>query len=52
MLDFPDFQTLVNKALIVEREHKLANDHKSTYEDRKRKFEPKNDGQIIQKART
>ena len=37
MLDFPDFQTLVNKAFIDEREHK------SGYDDRKRKFEPKKD---------
>ena len=37
MLDFLDFQTLVNKAFIAEREHK------SGYDDRKRKFEPKKD---------
>src|SRR3990170_934629 len=37
MLDFADFQTLVNKAYIAEREHKLANN------DHKRKFEPKKD---------
>ena len=52
MLDFPDFQTLVNKALIAEREHKLVNDHKTAYEDRKRKFEPKKEGQVFQKVRT
>jgi hypothetical protein len=52
MLDFPNFQTLVNKALIAEREHKLAKDHKAAYEDRKRKFEPKKEGQVFQKIRT
>ena len=45
MLDFPDFQTLVNKAFIAERELKLG------YDDRKRKFEPKKDNreQFVQK---
>jgi hypothetical protein len=37
MLDFPDFQTLVDNAFIAEREHKSGND------DRKRKFESKKD---------
>jgi hypothetical protein len=37
MLDFPDFQTLVDKAFIAEREHKSGNN------DHKRKFEPKKD---------
>ncbi|XP_073357991.1 uncharacterized protein [Aegilops tauschii subsp. strangulata] len=46
MFDFPDFQNLVNKALIAEREHKIV------YNDHKRKFEPKKDGQPVQKART
>ena len=40
MLDFPDFQTLINKALIAEREHK------SGYDDRKRKFEPKKETHV------
>lgn len=48
MLDFPDFQTLVNKAFIAEWEHKVG------YDDRKRKFEPKKDNkeQTAQKPRT
>src|SRR4051812_37806029 len=41
MLDFPDFQTLVNKALIAEREYKSVAELKGSYEDRKRKYEPK-----------
>ncbi|XP_073353567.1 uncharacterized protein [Aegilops tauschii subsp. strangulata] len=52
MFDFPDFQTLVNKALIAEREHKLVHDNKPTNNDHKRKFEPKKDGQPMEKART
>ena len=52
MFDFLDFQTLVNKALIAEREHKLIHDNKSTNNDHKRKFEPRKDGQPVQKART
>jgi hypothetical protein len=52
MLDFPDFQTLVNKALTTEREHKLVQDNKAAYNDHKRKFEPKKDGQPVQKAHT
>ena len=52
VLDFPDFQTLVNKALIVEREHKLVHDNKPVNNDQKCKFEPKKDGQPVQKART
>ncbi|XP_040258397.2 uncharacterized protein [Aegilops tauschii subsp. strangulata] len=47
MLDFPDFQTLVNKALIAEREHKLIQDSRPVYDDRKRKFEPKKEGTIF-----
>jgi hypothetical protein len=47
MLDFLDFQTLVNKALIAKREHKLVNDHKTVYEDRKCKFEPNKEGQVF-----
>ena len=35
MLDFPDFQTLVNKALIEEREYKSVIELKAAYEDRK-----------------
>ena len=41
MFDFPDFQTLVNKAFIAEREHKLVSDNKSAHNYHKRKFEPK-----------
>ncbi|XP_020156093.1 uncharacterized protein [Aegilops tauschii subsp. strangulata] len=52
MFDFPDFQTLVNKALIAKREHKLIHDSKTTRNDHKRKFEPRKDGQPVQKART
>ena len=37
MLDFLDFQTLVNKALIAEREHKAMHETKPGYDDRKRK---------------
>ncbi|XP_020168047.1 uncharacterized protein [Aegilops tauschii subsp. strangulata] len=47
MLNFPDFQTLVNKSLIAEREHKLVHDTKATNNDHKRKFEPKKDGQPV-----
>jgi len=52
MFDFPDFLTLVNKALIAEREHKLLHDHKPAVNDHKRKFEPRKDMQPVQKART
>ena len=52
MFDFPDFQTLVNKALITEREHKLLHDNKPAVNDHKRKFESKKDMQPVQKART
>ena len=52
MLDFPDFQTLVNKAFIAEQEHKLIADNRPVNNDNKRKFEPKKDGQPAQKART
>ena len=52
MFDFPDFQTLVNKAFIAEREHKLVSDNRPASNDHKRKFEPKKDGQPVQKART
>ena len=52
MFDFPDFQILVNKALIKEREHKLIHDNKPAANDHKRKFEPKKDMQPVQKART
>nr|XP_020161006.2 uncharacterized protein LOC109746294 [Aegilops tauschii subsp. strangulata] len=44
--------TLVNKALIVEREQKPVHDNRPTNNDHKRKFEPKKDGQPVQKART
>lgn len=36
-MDFPVFQTLVNKALIAEQENKTG------YEERKCKYEPKKD---------
>ena len=52
MLDFPEFQSLVNKALIAEIEYKPVQDNCPTNNDHKRKFEPKKDGQSIQKART
>src|ERR1041385_1040671 len=39
MLDFPDFQILVNKALIAEREYKSVIELKAAYDDRKRKYE-------------
>ena len=38
MFDFPDFQTLVNKAFIVEREHKLISDNRPANNDNKRKL--------------
>ena len=41
MLDFPDFQTLVNKALIEEREYKSVIELKAAYDDYKRKYEAK-----------
>ena len=40
MFDFTDFQTLVDKAFIAEREHKLISDNRPV-NDNKRKFEPK-----------
>ncbi|XP_073353821.1 uncharacterized protein [Aegilops tauschii subsp. strangulata] len=52
MLDFLDFQTLVDIALIAEREHKIVHDNKPANNDHKRKFEPKKDGQSVQKTRT
>ncbi|XP_073360361.1 uncharacterized protein [Aegilops tauschii subsp. strangulata] len=52
MLDFPDFETLVKKALIAEREQKLVQDSRPSPADRKWKFEPKKEGPIVQKART
>ena len=52
MFDFPNFQTLLNKAFIAEREHKLISDNRPVNNDNKRKFEPKKDGQPVQKART
>ena len=52
MLDFHYFQSLVNKALIAEREYKPVQDNRPANNDHKRKFEPKKDGQPIQKART
>ena len=52
MFDFTDLQTLVDKAFIVEREHKLMSDNRPANNDNKRKFEPKKDGQPMQKART
>ena len=50
MFDFPDFQTLVNKAFIAEREHKLTTDTKPANNDRKRKFEPGKEMQPVQKV--
>ena len=41
MFDFPDFQTLVNKAFIAEREQRLVSDNRLASNDHKRKFEPK-----------
>src|SRR3954463_11896181 len=41
MLDFPDFQTLFNKALIAEHEYKSVIELKAAYEDRKQKYEAK-----------
>ena len=35
MLDFPYFQTLVNKAFIAEREHKLVSDNRPVDNDHK-----------------
>ena len=52
MFDFTDFQTLVDKAFIAEREHKLISDNKPVSNDKKRKFEPKKDGQPVQKVHT
>ena len=52
MFDFPDFETLVNKAFIAEREHKLVSGNMPVNNDHKRKFEPKKDGQPVQKACT
>ena len=52
MFDFPDFQALVNKAFIAEREHKLVSDAKPANNDHKRKFEPRKEMQPVQKART
>ena len=43
MLDFPDFQSLVNKALIAEREYKPVQDNRPANNDHKRKFELKKD---------
>ena len=47
MFDFPDFLTLVNKALIAEREYKLLHDNKLAANDHKCKFEPKKDMQPL-----
>ena len=52
VFDFPDFQTLVNKAFIAEREHKLVSDNRPANNDHKCKFEPNKNGQPVQKART
>ena len=49
---FPDFQALVNKAFIAEREHKLIPDNRPANNDHKRKFEPRKEVQPVQKART
>ena len=50
MFDFPDLQTLVNKALIAEREHKLIHDNKPANNDHKHKFEPRKEVQLVQKV--
>ena len=52
VFDFPDFQTLVNKAFIAEREHKLTIDTKPANNDHKRKFEPGKEMQPVQKVCT
>ena len=52
IFDFLDFLTLVNKALIAEREHKILHNNKPAANDHKRKFEPKKDMQPVQNART
>ena len=52
MFDFLDFLTLVNKALITEREHKPMHDSRPANSDHKCKFKPKKDMQPVQKART
>ena len=52
MFDFPDFQTLVNKAFIAEREHKLVSDNRPANNNHKRKLEPRKEGKPVQKART
>ena len=43
MLDIPDFQSLVNKALIAEREYKPVQDNRPANDDDKHKSEPKKD---------
>ena len=50
MFDFPDFQTLVKKAFIAEREHKLVSDNRPA-NDHKRKFEPRKEVEPVQKGR-
>ena len=52
MFDFPDFQNLVNKAIIAEREHKPIHDNRPANNDHKRKFELRKEVQPVQKART
>ena len=52
VFDFPYVQTLVNKAFIAEREHKLVSDNKSAHNDHKRKFERKKEMQPVQKVHT
>ena len=47
MLNFTDFQTLVNKALIAERENKHVHDNRPANNDHKHKFEPKTDAQPV-----
>ena len=47
MLDFPHLQTLVNKALIAEREHKHVYNNRPANNDHKHKFEPKTDAQPV-----
>ena len=44
MLDFPDFQSLVNQALIAKREYKHVHDNQPANNDHKHKFEPRRTG--------
>nr|XP_020154671.1 uncharacterized protein LOC109740038 [Aegilops tauschii subsp. strangulata] len=50
LVDLHYNEILVNKVLIAEREHKVVHNNKRTNNDHKREFEPKKDGQPVQKA--